>query len=288
MTSASGRYPYLVMEYVDGINLRHDRAREAGPGGSPGHRPADLRGAPVRHTTKAIVHRDIKPENILLDRKGRVKIADFGIAKMLGLRPGTTTLTGAQGMVMGTPHYMAPEQVEKPRTVDHRADIYSLGVVFYEMLTGELPLGKFAAALAQGADGRPPGRGGAPRAGKGAGAPLPAGQPGEDGRGDHCRSSSASAVPMSGSPPRLGERAPQARTGPAVRLADWWSRLRWRLWPPLVGRRDGRRVIHWPALAMRGLRGLMIVLVYAFVVSVLPRVPGFPWPGLPWAHGWPV
>ncbi len=72
-----------------------------------------------------------------------MKIADFGIAKMLGVEAGQPALTGAKDVV-GTPHYMAPEQMEKPQTVDHRADIYSLGVVFYEMLTGELPLGKFA------------------------------------------------------------------------------------------------------------------------------------------------
>ena len=91
---------------------------------------------------QGIVHRDIKPENILLDKSGRVKIADFGIAKMIGDEAGQQTLTGTKEAV-GTPHYMAPEQIEKPLTVDHRADIYSLGVVFYEMLTGELPLGKF-------------------------------------------------------------------------------------------------------------------------------------------------
>jgi hypothetical protein len=72
-----------------------------------------------------------------------VKIADFGIAKLLGGQGRVESLTGEQ-QVVGTPHYMAPEQVEKPGIVDHRADIYSLGVVFYEMLTGELPLGKFA------------------------------------------------------------------------------------------------------------------------------------------------
>src|SRR6185436_9443367 len=95
---------------------------------------------------EGIVHRDIKPENILVDKKGRIKIADFGIAQILG-RAGEAApdeLTETKGAI-GTPHYMAPEQVEKPQEVDHRADIFALGVVFYEMLTGELPLGKFAA-----------------------------------------------------------------------------------------------------------------------------------------------
>src|SRR5207253_3016289 len=63
--------------------------------------------------------------------------------KLIGVAPANFTLTGSR-QVMGTPHYMAPEQMEKPQTVDHRADIYSLGVVLYEMLTGELPLGRFA------------------------------------------------------------------------------------------------------------------------------------------------
>ena len=105
---------------------------------------------------EGVVHRDIKPENVLLDKKGQVKIADFGLAKILGREPQNFRLTGA-GQIMGTPHYMAPEQVEHPQAVDHRADIYSLGVVFYEMLTGELPLGKIRAAVAQGAGGCAPG-----------------------------------------------------------------------------------------------------------------------------------
>jgi len=91
-----------------------------------------------------IVHRDIKPENVLVDKFGRIKIADFGIAKMIGQSAPNGSLTGEKG-VIGTPHYMAPEQIEKPASVDHRADIYSLGVVFYELLTGELPLGRFQA-----------------------------------------------------------------------------------------------------------------------------------------------
>jgi Protein kinase domain len=92
---------------------------------------------------EGIVHRDIKPENILLDKRGRVKMADFGIAKLLGGKEGDLTLTGPW-QVMGTAHYMAPEQMAKPQEVDHRADIYSLGVVFYELLTGQLPIGRFA------------------------------------------------------------------------------------------------------------------------------------------------
>src|ERR1019366_10090250 len=82
------------------------------------------------------------PENILVDKKGRVKIADFGLSKLLGVARPDLQLTQSN-QVMGTMHYMAPEQIDQPLAVDHRADLYSLGVVFYEMLTGELPLGRF-------------------------------------------------------------------------------------------------------------------------------------------------
>jgi predicted Ser/Thr protein kinase len=138
----AGSLHYLLMEFVDGANLREvERLGELKPEQALAIVPQICEALQFAHN-EGIVHRDIKPENLLLDKKGRVKITDFGIAKMVGAEIGQQNLTGAKDVV-GTPHYMAPEQIEKPLTVDHRADIYSLGVVFYEMLTGELPLGKF-------------------------------------------------------------------------------------------------------------------------------------------------
>ena len=134
--------PYFIMEFVDGVNLRQlQKNGRLSPREALQIVPQICDALQYAHD-EGVVHRDIKPENVLVDRKGRVKIADFGLAKILGLDPDALRLTG-EGQVMGTPHYMAPEQVEHPLTVDHRADIFSLGVVFYEMLTGELPLGKF-------------------------------------------------------------------------------------------------------------------------------------------------
>jgi serine/threonine protein kinase len=91
---------------------------------------------------RGVVHRDIKPENILVDKRGRVKIADFGIARLDGELEAGSRQT-VEGQWLGTPQYMAPEQLERSHNVDHRADIYSAGVLLYEMLTGELPLGRF-------------------------------------------------------------------------------------------------------------------------------------------------
>jgi serine/threonine protein kinase len=134
--------PYFIMEFVDGVNLRQlQKAKRLSPREALQIVPQICDALQYAHD-EGVVHRDIKPENVLVDRKGRVKIADFGLAKILGQETETLRLTG-EGQVMGTPHYMAPEQVEHPLTVDHRVDIFSLGVVFYEMLTGELPLGKF-------------------------------------------------------------------------------------------------------------------------------------------------
>ena len=134
---------YFLMEYVDGMHLR--RLLESGkfaPEEALAIVPQICEALQFAHD-RGVVHRDIKPENLLLDTKGQIKIADFGIAKWIGRDTKEITLTCA-GQVVGTPQYMAPEQIERPLEVDHRADIYSLGVVFYQMLTGELPIGRFA------------------------------------------------------------------------------------------------------------------------------------------------
>ncbi|MGA2442592.1 MAG: protein kinase, partial [Tepidisphaeraceae bacterium] len=131
---------YFLMEFVDGMNLR--QWMDAGKKDVPGVLQIVLRvcqGLQYAHE-RGIVHRDIKPENILLNLRGQAKIADFGIAKLLGELAQTST-TAEQ--VIGTPKYMAPEQLERPTEVDHRADIYSLGVLMYQMLTGGLPIGRF-------------------------------------------------------------------------------------------------------------------------------------------------
>ena len=155
----AGELFYFLMEYVDGVNLGQLlRSGRVSPREALAIVPQICDALQYAHDA-GIVHRDIKPENILLDRKGRVKVADFGLAKILGsAQPSDTSdrsdrsdrCRGTQGVVsaashiMGTPQYMAPEQVAHPSDVDHRADIYSLGVVFYQMLTGELPKGDFA------------------------------------------------------------------------------------------------------------------------------------------------
>jgi len=160
----AGGFYYLLMEFVDGVNLRQLlRARKFTPEEALAIVPPLCDALQFAHD-RGIVHRDIKPENLLLDKTGRVKVADFGIAKMLGgegragnpLPAGVAdeTSAGAQAaataaasepgaltgeQTVGTPGYSAPEQKTDPQRVDSRADIYSLGVVFYEMLTGELP-----------------------------------------------------------------------------------------------------------------------------------------------------
>ncbi len=136
----AGGFFYLLMEFVDGVNLR--RALSAGhftPEQALAMVPPICEALQFAHE-RGIVHRDIKPENLLLAKDGHVKIADFGIAKILG--DDAQAAQVAEERAAGTPGYMAPEQKQSPARADSRADIYSLGVVFYEMLTGELPAKK--------------------------------------------------------------------------------------------------------------------------------------------------
>jgi tRNA A-37 threonylcarbamoyl transferase component Bud32 len=153
-SGAAGDFFYLLMEYVEGVNLRQAmRSSRFTPAQALAIIPHICDALQFAHD-EGVLHRDIKPENILLDARGRVKLVDFGIAKLMGATadPGgidrplddpTLNLTQS-GATLGTPSYMAPEQRDTPSNVDHRADIYSLGVVFYELLTGELPAGSFA------------------------------------------------------------------------------------------------------------------------------------------------
>src|SRR5208337_3699260 len=144
---ADGLY-FFLMEFVDGVNLRQllERGRMS-PREALAIVPQICDALQYAHD-QGIVHRDIKPDNILVDRRSRIKVADFGVAKLMAQAEegpsqesptsGSPSLTEA-GKVIGTPTYMAPEQIERPTEVDHRVDIYALGVVFYQMLTGELP-----------------------------------------------------------------------------------------------------------------------------------------------------
>ncbi len=133
----AGGFYFLLLEFVAGVNLRQLLAtRKLEPAEALAIVPPICEALQYAHD-HGIVHCDIKPENLLLDKNGRAKIADFGIARMMGAAPSQTT------EIAGTPQYMAPEQ--RGEKADHRSDIYSLGVVLYELLTGELPGDKLQA-----------------------------------------------------------------------------------------------------------------------------------------------
>ncbi len=129
----AGASPYIAMEYVDGESLKQRLRRKGRLSTDEAAATAlsvldALREAHARH----IVHRDVTSANVLVDGSGRVKVADFGIAR---IGPSALTRTGA---LLGTSSYLSPEQAQG-RSADERSDLYSLGVVLYEMLTGRLP-----------------------------------------------------------------------------------------------------------------------------------------------------
>src|SRR4051794_15916217 len=124
---------YIAMELIRGRTLK-DVIRERGP--APSDAAVDivlqiLRAARFAHQ-RGVVHRDIKPQNVLIDEDGRVKVTDFGIA-----RAGASDMTET-GSIMGTAQYLSPEQAQG-RPVDARSDLYSIGIVLYELLTGRVP-----------------------------------------------------------------------------------------------------------------------------------------------------
>ena len=133
-----GDMRYIVMEYVDGQTLK-EMIRQRGTI----HPDTAIRMtirilAAVDHAHRnGIVHRDIKPQNILVDNQGRVKVADFGIARLKAAQT-TATEEGSNGSVLGSVHYFSPEQA-RGEVADEKSDLYSVGVVMYEMLTGQVP-----------------------------------------------------------------------------------------------------------------------------------------------------
>ncbi|QSQ25864.1 protein kinase [Pyxidicoccus parkwayensis] len=136
----AGEHYYFVMEYVEGRSLREAMAAGLAPQQGLKLLLSVARAIECAHD-KGIIHRDLKPENILLDSRGHVKVADFGLAGIQG--PDSRLQLTATAVAMGTLNYMAPEQRRDAKNVDGRADLFSLGVMLYEVLTGELPLGRF-------------------------------------------------------------------------------------------------------------------------------------------------
>lgn len=137
-----GDYLYYVMEFIDGTDLHQAMTS----GLVPPARAVEIicavcDGLGYAHS-KGLVHRDIKPANILLARDGRVKVADFGLAKRFDQ---AGTMLTQSNMAMGTPDYAAPEQYDTKAVIDHRADIYAMGVVLYQLLTGSVPRGAWQA-----------------------------------------------------------------------------------------------------------------------------------------------
>jgi serine/threonine-protein kinase len=140
---------YIVQEYVQGQNLREWLARN----GPPLLQPAlsimrQIAAALAKAAEQGVIHRDIKPENIMITAAGEVKVADFGLARVLREKETAASALTQVGITMGTPLYMSPEQVEG-QSLDHRSDLYSFGVLCYHLLTGKPPfVGDTALAVA--------------------------------------------------------------------------------------------------------------------------------------------
>ena len=140
----AGELPYFTMPYVEGESLRDRLTREGPfPVGEVVRLLIEITDGLSYAHRHGVVHRDIKPENILI-QDGHAVIADFGVAKALDVATGAeaSVLATSAGVVLGTPAYMAPEQATGDPGVDHRADLYAIGVLGYELLTGQPPFGE--------------------------------------------------------------------------------------------------------------------------------------------------
>ncbi len=135
-----GDYLYYVMEFVEGTDLHHSVSMGKLTIPKILAITEEVCDALSYAHSKGIVHRDIKPANILIANDGRIKVADFGLAKRFDQK---ATMLTQSNMAMGTPDYAAPEQYDSKADIDHRADLYALGVMLYQMLTGTVPRGSW-------------------------------------------------------------------------------------------------------------------------------------------------
>ena len=135
--SASNDPPYIVMRYLEGCTLSDVLDKTKIPLSETVFMLRQIASALDYAHRQGVVHRDIKPSNILIDQDGNAFMTDFGIARMMGMADGLTITH--PGFAIGTPGYMAPEQSTEHARVDHRADIYSLGILLFRLLTGRLP-----------------------------------------------------------------------------------------------------------------------------------------------------
>ena len=141
-----GPWDWYSMELVDGKDLERLLAQGALEPAAKLDRYVEIVDAIAHAHARQVVHRDLKPQNVVVDAAGRARVLDFGLAKILDQGLGMTR----EGSSLGTPFYMAPEQLQSAKQVDARADVFALGVILYELLTGQRPfLGASAAEVGQ-------------------------------------------------------------------------------------------------------------------------------------------
>src|SRR5262245_55408441 len=130
--------PYIVMRYLDGGTLREVMGQGLLPLDEAAHLMRQLCSALDYAHRQGIVHRDLKPSNVLIDQEGHAFVSDFGLARPAAPSSESSQITDV-GVVMGTLEYMSPEQASGQKDIDGRSDIYALGVILFQMLTGSLP-----------------------------------------------------------------------------------------------------------------------------------------------------